>query len=279
MVGECLQWVVIGRFLIGLARDAPSRHIRNLIPDLNRVCSVSPKFVTHHNERCAYSQSDEKDVGPSHPLCLPGQRRFLNLRNGWKADIGEVCFSPACRLRELMEFVSYFVAFTLLTALVLLWAAWSKLDLGLSAPAMRRAEPWVLVFILWCVAEWAIPIFRPVEVDPDWLTRMEQLSFVEDLIVSVLLAPVAEELLFRGALFAALLRRWGIRAAALVPSILWGLIHLQYEWWAMASLVVSGVLLAMIRWKSGSLYLPLGLHAAWNLLATLNNHGLLGSGP
>jgi transposase len=36
------------------------------------------------------------------------------------------------------------------------------------------------------------------------------------------------------------------------------------------------VLLAMIRWKSGSLYLPFALHAAWNLLTTLSAHGMLG---
>lgn len=175
-----------------------------------------------------------------------------------------------------MEFISYLVTFVILTAFVLLWAARSKLDLGLSAPAIGKAEPWILLFILWCVAEWAIPIFWPIEVDPDWLTRMEQLSLGEDLIVSVLLAPVFEELLFRGAMFAALLRRWGIWAAALVPSILWGILHMQYEWWGMASLAGAGVLLAMVRWKSGSLYLPLGLHAVWNLLVTLDDRGLFG---
>jgi hypothetical protein len=133
-----------------------------------------------------------------------------------------------------------------------------------------------LLYILWGVAVWAIPIFTPVEVDPDWLARIEQRSLGEDLIVTVLLYPVAEELFFRGMMFAALLRRWGIGAAALVPSIIWALLHRQYEWWYMASFVIGGVLLAMIRWKSGSLYLPLALHAAWNLLAILHAWWLLG---
>ncbi|HEV2080002.1 MAG TPA: CPBP family intramembrane glutamic endopeptidase [Allosphingosinicella sp.] len=105
---------------------------------------------------------------------------------------------------------------------------------------------------------------------------MEQLSFGEELILSVLLPPVMEELLFRGAMFAALLRRWGIRAAAVAPSLLWAFLHVRAEWWFMASLVGAGILLAMIRWKSGSIYLPVGLHAAVNLLVALSNHGLLG---
>lgn len=175
-----------------------------------------------------------------------------------------------------MEFVFYFLAFTFLTAVVLLWAAWSRLDLGLSAPAIGKAEPWVLIFILWCIGQWIIPIFWPIEVDAGYLSRMEQLSLGEDLVVSVFFAPAFEELLFRGAMFAALLRRWGIGAALLVPSILWAFLHLQYGWWEMAWLFGTGVLLAMIRWKCGSLFLPVGLHAAWNLLVTLSDRGLLG---
>lgn len=174
-----------------------------------------------------------------------------------------------------MDVAFHLYGFGIFTATMLLWAAWSKLDLGLSAPAFREAEPWVLLYILWDVGMWAITIFWPIEVDPDWLARMEQLSFGEDLILTVLVYPVAEELFFRGVMFAALLRRWGIGAAALVPSVLWALLHVQYEWWVVTSLAVSGVLLAMIRWKSGSLYLPLGLHMTWNLLVMLHSWGLL----
>ena len=174
-------------------------------------------------------------------------------------------------------FVSYVLETAVLTTIVLLWARWSKLDLGLAAPAYRQAEPWILVFILWGTAEWAFSIFRPADIDPDWRSPAEQLSLAEDLVVSVLLAPVFEELLFRGAMFAALLRRWGIWAAVIVPSILWGLVHIQYEWWLVAWIAGSGALLAMVRWRSGSLYPTVALHAAWNLLVTLSDHGVLGS--
>ena len=176
-----------------------------------------------------------------------------------------------------MDLAAYLADFAITSAIALLWARWSKLELGLSRPAFGAAEPWVLVYVLWSTAEWAAAIFFPIEMDPDWLSEMERLSLSEDLIVSVLLAPVAEELLFRGAMFAALLRRWGIWAAALIPSVIWGLMHIQYDWWRVLSLTVTGVLLAMVRWRSGSLYLPVGLHAGWNLLATLDYHGLLGT--
>ena len=176
-----------------------------------------------------------------------------------------------------MHFISDLAGFAVLTTISLLWARWSKLDLGFSASNFRRAEPWVLIFILWGTAEWAITIFLPVEADPDWIAQQQQFSLGEHLIAAVLLAPVAEELFFRGAMFAVLLRRWGIRTAVIVPSLIWAIMHVQYGWWDVALIAGSGVLLAMVRWKSGSLYLPVGLHAAWNLLVTLDYHGLFGS--
>jgi membrane protease YdiL (CAAX protease family) len=177
---------------------------------------------------------------------------------------------------EPVDFLTHLADCTIFTTISLLWAKWSKLDIGLSPPAFRRAEPWVLLYILWGTAEWAIAIFLPFDEYSDWWTWMGELSPLESLIVLVLFAPVAEELFFRGAMFAALLRRFGIWAATIVPSLLWGLLHTQYEWWTVASLTGSGVLLAMVRWKSGSLYLPIGLHAGWNLLVTLNNLGWFG---
>ena len=175
-----------------------------------------------------------------------------------------------------MQLFIHLADFAIYMAIGLVWVKRSRLDLGLSAPAFGKAEPWVLLFILWCTAEWALALFLPVEADSEWLRRRDPLSLGEDLIVSVLLAPVGEELFFRGAMFSAFLRRWGIRAAVLVPSLVWGLVHVQYEWWVVASIAGSGVLLAMVRWKGGSLYLPVGLHAAWNLLVTLYNHELFG---
>lgn len=170
-----------------------------------------------------------------------------------------------------MEFVSYLVALAILTTPIMLWAWWWKLDLGFRAPAFRAAEPWILLYILWATALWTISIFVPFEGDPEWLARMDEIPLVKDLVMSVVLAPLVEELLFRGAMFAALLRRWGIWPAALVPSLIWGLVHVQYAWWIVGWIAGSGILLAMVRWKSGSLYPPILLHAAWNLLVTLHN--------
>lgn len=172
-----------------------------------------------------------------------------------------------------MSFGQYLFVMAIIFAIILLWAALAKLDLGLERPNYRRAEPWVLLFILWGIAEWAVAIVLPVEPGPDAAAKYEDFTLFEFFILIVILAPVVEELLFRGVIFASLVRRFGIVTAVLVPSLIFGLLHFENGWWGVLWLSGVGVLLAMIRWKSGSLLLPIVLHAAWNLQLLL--YGLL----
>lgn len=173
-----------------------------------------------------------------------------------------------------MDTTTALVESAILVAAVLLWAKWSKLDLGLRRPALRGSWPWIAAYLIWAGAGWGIELLVLPNVDPEWLEWLESLSPLEDLVIVVVLTPIVEELMFRGAMFAALIRRWGIWPAAIVPSILWALIHVQYETWFVAWLACQGVLLAIARWKSGSLYVPMALHAAYNSIGFLIAHVL-----
>ena len=89
-------------------------------------------------------------------------------------------------------------------------------------------------------------------------------------------APIAEELFFRGFLFGAL-RRWHVEIAgrevgpwlaALITGLLFGLAHsgsaaAQY----LVPLGFLGFVLCIVRWKTGSLYPCIALHSANNALA------------
>ena len=176
-----------------------------------------------------------------------------------------------------MELVAELVTVAVLTAIVLAWADRSKLDLGLHRrPALIAAWPWAALYAAWIAAEWHLLGVYPVDVDPEFLEWIEQLSLIEEIALTVLVWPLFEELLLRGAMFSALLRRWGLWAAVVVPSLIWGLMHLQYEGWLLASIAGTGVVLAMARWKSGSLYVPLALHAGSNFVDLLAARGLFG---
>jgi len=81
---------------------------------------------------------------------------------------------------------------------------------------------------------------------------------------ALLLAPVVEELFFRGLLIPAPMRwgqsRWG---AVVISSILFGLIHYSYLD-TIPPLVAFGVLLGYLYVKTGSLTLVILLHAFFN---------------
>ena len=84
----------------------------------------------------------------------------------------------------------------------------------------------------------------------------------------VVVAPVGEELLFRGFLFRGWLRRPGdVWPAIVITSLLWAIIHLQYHWYVIVQIFVFGLLLGWMRWATGSTVLTMMLHALINFEA------------
>ena len=87
----------------------------------------------------------------------------------------------------------------------------------------------------------------------------------------VIAAPVFEEVLFRGFLFAGLRRTrigpWGTIA---VTTLLWTLLHVgQYDPYFLGLIALIGILIGFARERTGSLYVPLAIHAVNNLLSIL----------
>ncbi|MFI7439134.1 lysostaphin resistance A-like protein [Nonomuraea indica] len=79
---------------------------------------------------------------------------------------------------------------------------------------------------------------------------------------------VAEELLFRGVVFRIMEERLGTVIALVVSMLLFGAIHLVNAnatlWGAFAIALTGGVMLAAAYVATRSLWLPIGLHFAWN---------------
>lgn len=79
---------------------------------------------------------------------------------------------------------------------------------------------------------------------------------------------VGEEIMFRGVLFRFIDRRWGYWVALGVSALVFGLIHISNDnatlWSSIAIAIEAGLLLgAAYKW-SGTLWLPIGIHWAWN---------------
>jgi membrane protease YdiL (CAAX protease family) len=89
----------------------------------------------------------------------------------------------------------------------------------------------------------------------------------------VCIAPVAEELLFRGALYQGFSTSWGKMPAAIVVIILFVLVHDETlrggYWLGIFGLIVISILLILARELSGSLIPPILMHAGFNLAVVL----------
>jgi membrane protease YdiL (CAAX protease family) len=85
-------------------------------------------------------------------------------------------------------------------------------------------------------------------------------------VYGVILAPLFEEVIFRGFLLPAATARMGVAGGVGLTSTLFGLMHLN-DPQAVPPLIVLGVLLAAARLLSGSLWPAIALHVLNNLAA------------
>ena len=53
--------------------------------------------------------------------------------------------------------------------------------------------------------------------------------------------------------------------AIVVISLLWAAMHFQYDWFSKGQIVVYGLMLGWLRWRSGSTLLTILLHLLVNL--------------
>ena len=86
-------------------------------------------------------------------------------------------------------------------------------------------------------------------------------------VAAVVLAPLAEELLFRGLLHRGLRRRLTLVPATAISSVLFAVVHIDVVFsqpLALVGLVLVGVILALAYERTGSLVVPVVIHAVHN---------------
>jgi hypothetical protein len=86
-------------------------------------------------------------------------------------------------------------------------------------------------------------------------------------ILVVLMAPLFEEIFFRGFLFRGFASSWGWVTGACVSAAIFGLAHLQLD--IFVPLFVLGLALAWVYKRTGSLWTCIAFHALFNALSVL----------
>lgn len=99
-------------------------------------------------------------------------------------------------------------------------------------------------------------------------------------IFAIFVAPIVEELFFRGFLYPALAQRTGTTAAIWLTALAFTVLHgaqLSYAWAALAPILVVGLVLTIIRAVSRSVALSVLVHTGYNgaILGTalISTHG------
>ena len=160
-----------------------------------------------------------------------------------------------------------------LTVLALLWRLFAHhLGIGFFRALGWRWPQWAWQFvgtgILMAVAvqmlsHW-IPEPQDMPIDHMIRTPLDGLLMAG---FGVLVAPLVEEILFRGLLFPALARRSGAVVALVASSMLFGALHasqLAGAWAQVALIIAVGALLTLVRWWWHSLAASWLVHAGYN---------------
>jgi membrane protease YdiL (CAAX protease family) len=110
---------------------------------------------------------------------------------------------------------------------------------------------------------------------PDAWDASRAAPFIANFAVVAGVAPVVEELLFRGLGFAVVQQLAGVSWAIVVTGVAFGLSHGLVE--ALPILALFGVVLAWLRARTGSVYPPMVLHAVFNAAALIAGVSGVGS--
>jgi uncharacterized protein len=81
----------------------------------------------------------------------------------------------------------------------------------------------------------------------------------------VIVGPIFEELMFRGFMMEGLMpSRLGHSGALALSTLAWTLLHSQYDALSMILVFGTGIIFGLARLATGSLFLSILLHMAWN---------------
>jgi len=130
----------------------------------------------------------------------------------------------------------------------------------------------MLAMLCWGYGLYKIVLVLPIlEVRPEWFSVMGLyetstplgIKYLGLALGSVILAPIGEELMFRGFLMNLWMKRWGLWGAVIASSIVFGLFHRQHALFA----GLMGFAFALVYLRYDSLLPGIALHATYNLLA------------
>jgi membrane protease YdiL (CAAX protease family) len=192
--------------------------------------------------------------------------------------------TPLARSADILTAVSVFITSALIEAIFLIPPLYHALRTrargasiwqGIQALGLRGFQP-ARAGLLFVAGAVAYLVFSQlygmlnISTNADALRRQAlyaPYTTVATLLVAVTVAPVCEEIFFRGYVFPVVARALPMWAAILVTSIFFGAVHADLG--SFVPLVAIGVVLAVLRWRTTSLWPGMLFHALNNGFAAV----------
>ena len=132
---------------------------------------------------------------------------------------------------------------------------------------------WMGVLLLLLIFEGFALEAMGVEQTPNFMLNIEypnRLSIYLLLFSVMFMAPLIEEVVFRGFLLKGFSKTFmGVEGAVALTSLLWAVMHLQYEFAYVAVIFMIGLVFGYARIKTQSLFVPMTMHMVMNGIASL----------
>ena len=195
----------------------------------------------------------------------------------WMTSMQNYVYELVMKYSMLLTLISGILA--LVTFFVIMKARKKRplADIGLT-----RINPWLALELIGLGAALNVFVTFAMAIIPfpvEWINSyVESSSMLADanvvisIIVTVISAPIVEEITFRGFMYGQLKGGMPMFAAMLISSWVFGMVHGDLIWFMYAFLL--GIVLTYIAEKCGALTAPIIVHMAFNLFGSLT--GLLG---
>ncbi len=144
--------------------------------------------------------------------------------------------------------------------------------IGFKEPLTSEWVKWLLILaaLLFLSDAVTLLLHRPI-VPPSMVDAYKTASFLPALLFAIIIvAPIFEEIFFRGFLFQGIrYSRLGPIGAIGITSFFWAVIHVQYDIYGITTVFALGILLGVARLKTGSIHLLMVMHSLASLVATI----------
>jgi membrane protease YdiL (CAAX protease family) len=144
--------------------------------------------------------------------------------------------------------------------------------IGFREPLTKEWVKWLLILGAFLFLSDAVTfsLHRPI-VPPFMVEAYKTAFFLPALLFAiVIVAPIFEEIFFRGFLFQGIrYSRLGPIGAIGITSLIWAVIHLQYDIYGIATVFALGIFFGIARLKTDSIHLLMVMHSVTSLVATV----------